>query len=387
MLDAARADLGDGSEHQGENLRAAGFVENATTLTTDPSDALTQTDIFVSGQEGYHTFRIPSLLTTPRGTLLATCEGRKNNRRDQGDVDLVLKRSDNFGATWSDLQLIHEEGGNAEITIGNPCPVVDQETGTIWMPFCRNNDDVFVMSSQDDGRTWSKPRKITSDVKRDGWGWYATGPGVGIQLTRGQYNGRLVIPCDHRERKDNKWVTMSHVFYSDDHGATWRLGGTVADHTNECQVVELHDGRLMINMRNLWARDGGRQECGGKRAVAISADGGDSWEDIAFHETLIEPICQASFLKHSDDVFRQAPLFFSNPASAEGRSQLTIRMSTDQAETWPIARTIHAGPAAYSCLTILPDRSLGCLYEAGDQSPYERLRYARFTIPWLRHGK
>ena len=310
MLEGARADLGDGNEHPGSDVRNPGLVSDARPLTKDPPDQLTQIDVYRSGHEDYHTFRIPALLTTPKGTLIATCEGRKNSRSDHGNLDLVLKRSTDMGETWTELQVIYEEGGNANVTIGNPCPVVDQETGTIWMPFCRNNDAVLVMYSKDDGVTWSNPVDITSDVKKKGWGWYATGPGVGIQMTRGKYNGRLVIPCDHREMKDGKWIKMSNVFYSDDHGKTWTLGGTVGDHTDECQVVELHDGRLMVNMRNYWAREGNKMELGSKRATSISHDGGETWGELRFDEELIEPICQASFIKHSDDVFRQAPLLF-----------------------------------------------------------------------------
>ncbi|MCA9213896.1 MAG: sulfatase-like hydrolase/transferase [Planctomycetales bacterium] len=380
----ARADLGDGDKYVGKNVREPGHVENARPLTMDPPDELTQTNVFVSGEEGYHTFRIPSLLTTPRGTLLATCEGRKNDRRDHGDLDLVAKRSTDYGKTWSDLQIIHEEGGNKEVTIGNPCPVVDQETGIIWMPFCRDNDDVFMTHSTDDGVTWSKPIDITSSVKKPGWGWYATGPGVGIQMTRGKYNGRLVIPCDHRAMREGEWVRMSHVFYSDDHGESWKLGGSVADYTDECQVAELHDGRLLVNMRNYWGHEGGQPENAKRRATAISVDGGASWRDLGFDSTLIEPICQASLIKHSDDVFRQAPLLFSNPASKETRTGMTVRMSDDQGKTWSALKTIHAGPSAYSCLTVLRDRSIGCLYEAGDKHSYETVRFARFTIPWLK---
>ncbi len=384
-LEIARADLGDGDTHAGTNVRQPGFVENAKPLTQDAPNQLTQVNVFNAGTEGYHTFRIPSLLTTPKGTLVATCEGRKNGRGDHGNLDLVMKRSTDNGKSWSALEVIYEEGGDKDITIGNPCPVVDQETGIIWMPFCRDNDDVFITHSKDDGATWSQPVEITSDVKKSEWGWYATGPGVGIQMTRGQYNGRLVIPCDHREKKDGKWIKMSHVFVSDNHGKTWKLGGTVGDHTDECQVVELHDGRLMMNMRNYWGNEGGKKELGGKRSTAISHDGGETWTNLEFDETLIEPICQASFIKHSDDVFRQAPLLFSNPASTNSRTKLTVRMSTDQGKTWPIAKTNHPGPSAYSCLTILPDRSIGCLYEAGDSKGYETLRFARFTIPWLRN--
>src|SRR5262249_43969158 len=142
------------------------------------ADAPARTDLFVSGKEGYPTFRIPSLLVTPKGTLLAFCEGRKTGRDDHGDIDLVMKRSPDGGKTWGPLTLVHEEGGTAKITIGNPCPVVDRPSGVVWLTFTRNNDDVFVTTSRDDGKSWSKPEKITAQVKKPGWTWYATGPGV-----------------------------------------------------------------------------------------------------------------------------------------------------------------------------------------------------------------
>ena len=382
-LASAREDLGDGDLYPGTDLRPAGFVENSTPLTKNPPAELTQKDVFVSGQEGYHTFRIPALLVTQQGDLLAFCEGRKTSRSDHGDLDLVMKRSTDQGLTWGDLEIIHEEGGNQKITIGNPCPVVDQTTGVIWLPFCRNNNDVFMMSSNDEGKTWSTPKEITADVKQADWGWYATGPGIGIQLTRGAHRGRMVIPCDHRKVKHGKTVRFSHVFFSDDHGKTWQLGGAVAEHTNECQVIELNDGRLMINSRNYSEVDGNQKERGSKRAVAISSDGGISWQDLRFDETLIEPVCQASLIKHSHDQFRPAPILFSNPASPTKRHRLTVRLSRDEGKTWPTARVIHEGIAAYSCLTVLPDRSVGCLYEAGDQAPSERIRFARFPLTWL----
>lgn len=387
MVSEMQQDIGDGDSFAGSDLREPGHVDNAKTLTQSLANELTQTDVFVSGQDGYHTFRIPSLLTTQDGTLLAVCEGRRNSRSDHGNLDLVVKRSEDWGETWSDMSVIYEEGGDEEITIGNPCPVVDQETGTIWMPFCRNNDSVWMTHSTDDGKTWASPTEITKSVKKADWSWYATGPGVGIQLTRSKYNGRLVIPCDHREKKDGKWMKVSHVFYSNDHGETWQLGDNVNDHTDECQVVELHDGRLMINMRNYWARDGGKKELGGKRTTAISSDGGETWEEFAFDETLIEPVCQASIIKHSDDAFRVQPLIFSNPASSKKRVDLTVRMSVDQGKTWPHAKKLCQGPAAYSCLTVLPDRAIGCLYETGEKNSYEKITFAKFSLPWLEGKK
>jgi sialidase-1 len=345
-------------------------------------------DVFVGGTEGYHTYRIPALLVTPRGTLLAFCEGRKTSRADHGDVDLMLRRSLDGGRTWQPMQLVYEEGGDRKVTIGNPCPVVDRSTGRIWLPMTRDNDAVLITYSDDDGQTWAAPRDITADVKLPGWTWYATGPGVGIQLARGQHAGRLVIPCDHRRPLQGAQVTHSHVFYSDDQGRTWKLGGTVAPYTNECQVVELRTGRLLINMRNYWGRDARVAERGGMRAVATSDDAGESWSELRFDRQLVEPVCQASLIalsvaKHPQGDDDATLLVFSNPASATARHRLTVRLSRDSGASWPAARLLCPGPAAYSCLAELPDGQIGCLYETGQRDPYERVVFARFTLDWL----
>jgi hypothetical protein len=249
------------------------------------------------------------------------------------------------------------------------------------LPFCRDNDDVLVTFSDDHGKTWAEPREITDSVKEPGWGWYATGPGVGIQLERGEHEGRLLVPCDHRVQIEGKGVMHSHVFYSDDHGETWKLGGTVDQHTDECQVVELSDGTLMINMRNYWGRDGKEQDKDKMRAVATSRDGGASWEDLHFDQILIEPICQASFLRYPKiQDSSEDQLLFSNPASTTKRHRLTVRLSHDGGKTWPVAKLLHEGPSAYSCLTALPDGSIGCLYEGGENHSYEKIIFARFSL-------
>ena len=192
---------------------------------------LDQEPLWVGGEDGYHTYRIPALLTTKQGSLLAFCEGRRNTRQDYGDIDLLVKRSTDGGKTWSSHQIVYEEGGTEAITIGNPSPVVDQDTGTIWMPFCRNNKEVLITKSTDDGLTWSEPVNISKDVVEFGWVWVATGPGVSIQLTRGSHKGRLVIPSDHGVMVGEQRIMHSHVFYSDDHGKTWQLGGLLPEHT------------------------------------------------------------------------------------------------------------------------------------------------------------
>ncbi len=342
-------------------------------------DSVTARDVYVAGEDGYHTYRIPSLLVSSEGTLLAFCEGRKTGRGDAGDIDLLVRRSTDGGESWQPIDLVYEDGGAEKITIGNPCPVVDRSTGTIWLPFCRNNDDVLVTSSSDDGRTWTTPRNITHDVKPEGWGWYATGPGVGIQLQHGEHAGRMMIPCDHREKVDGKNVMFSHVFFSDDHGSTWQLGGTVEQHTDECQLVELSDGKLLINMRNYWGRTeaGNQPERGGMRAIAHSADGGATWSPLEFDATLVEPVCQASLITVDRPENPAAKvLIFSNPASTKSRGHLTVRASFDEGRTWPVSKEVDPGSAAYSCLAQRADGRIGLLYEKDD---YHKIVFT--TVP------
>jgi sialidase-1 len=345
---------------------------------------LDQRPLWTAGEDGYHSYRIPALLTTQSGALLAFCEGRRNNRRDHGDIDLIMKRSTDGGETWSSHVVVYEEGGSADVTIGNPCPVVDQDTGTIWMPFCRDNKEVLITKSEDDGVTWSVPVNISQGVMHGHWVWVATGPGVSIQMEQGPHKGRLVVPCDHGVMSGEQRIHHSHVFYSDDHGETWQLGGLLPEHTDEAQVVELTDGRLLINMRSYWgkvAKDKGKL---GKRALAWSDDGGATWSDLAFDETLIEPVCQGSFVRYTlaADSGKDCVLF-SNPASTESRVNMTVRISYDEGESWPVAKSLHSGPSAYSSLAALGNNTVACLYERGDDSAYETLTLARFTLDWL----
>jgi sialidase-1 len=343
---------------------------------------LVETDVFNAGAEGYHTFRIPALIATKNGTLLAICEGRKTGRGDHGDVDLVQKRSTDSGKTWGPLELIHEEGVTAKVTIGNPCPVVDQETGTIWLPFNRDNDRVFMLSSRDDGRTWSKPQDITATTKKDDWTWYATGPGNGIQLTRGKFKLRLVIPCDHRvgdakPQDKGNWdkAGRSHVIYSDDHGQTWKLGGATDFSMNECAVVELADGTLMLNSRSYRGK-----AC---RGISLSRDGGATWEPTFDDPALVESVCQASLIRYSwPDSAKNSKglLLFSNPAVPKGRTHVTVRGSDDDGKTWPHSRLICEGSSAYSTLAVLPTGEIGLLYERND---YKHLTLARFSASWI----
>jgi len=296
------------------------------------------TDVFTSGTDGYHTYRIPAIVVTANGTVLAFCEGRKNSRNDTGKIDLLLKRSTDGGKTWSKQQIIRSDGDNV---CGNPAPVVDQMTGVVWLLMTWNlgtdgereinngtskdTRRVFVTHSTDDGVTWTKPQEITASVKKPDWRWYATGPVNGIQLTRGAHKDRLVIPCNHTElNSTGQPVSRAHVIYSDDHGKMWQLAGIEDELTNESTVVERADGSLLHNMRSYHKKN--------RRAVAISNDGGETY---------------------------------------------------DEGATWPVSQVIHSGPSAYSCLAVLPDKLIMCLFECGEKGAYERISLARMPLDWL----
>jgi len=234
---------------------------------------------------------------------------------------------------------------------------------------------VWITKSIDDGLTWSKPLEITKDAKRPDWTWYATGPGCGIQLR----SGRLLIPCDHIEAPSKLY--FSHVIYSDDHGATWKLGGSAGPATNECEAVELADGSVMLNMRNY---DRSKRT----RAVARSTDGGLSWSPVRHDDALVEPICQASIRRLSPaDGGGRSRIAFSNPAEAAARKEMTVRLSDDEGQTWPAGKVLWPGPAAYSCLAVPGDGTILCLYERGLKGPYETISLAQIRLDWLTDGR
>ena len=344
--------------------------DDTTPNDDDTTDEIyfAEQDLFVNHVDGYNVFRIPSIIETTQGTLLAFCEGR-DSIADDGNIDLVMKRSFDNGKTWTDLQVIIDNGPD---TAGNPAPVVDRDTGTIWLPYCTNpaydmnNRRVFITHSNDDGETWAASTDITDMVTREGWTWYATGPGRSIQLG----SGRFIVPCNHRDTISG--TANSHIIYSDD-GINWHIGGILGPDTDESQVAELEDGSLLINMRDLSDVH--------RRQIARSYDEGLTWTVTTYDEALPDPSCQGSLLE------TPFGLLFSNPVGEISilRHNLTVRLSEDGGETWAVSKTLHAGPAAYSALSLLPEGRLGCLYENGEFPflPYKRITLAVFSLRWL----
>lgn len=346
-----------------------------------------QTRLFMSGEDGYRTYRIPALVTSNSGAILAFCEARKNTGRDSDDIDIALKRSFDNGRTWEPMRIIADYGAD---TIGNPAPVLDRDTGTIWLLLCKNLADgpermivageaprtVWVTCSTDDGATWAEPKEITDDVKDASWTWYATGPCHGIQLK----SGRLVIPCDYVAGNNRDYAVSghSHVIYSDDHGESWQIGGVAQPGTNESVIVQTVDGVLYFNCRNYAGEK--------RRAYAWSYDDGESFSKSGWDDTLPEPICQASMIRFTEeDSHDKNRVLFSNPASQK-RERMTIRLSYDECQTWSAGKVLNAGPSAYSDLCIASDMSICCLYERGEENAYETITFDRFDLEWLTDG-
>lgn len=315
------------------------------------------TYLFKNHVDGYGVYRIPTIIKTKSGKLLAFCEGRQS-LFDHGNIDLVMKSSLDDGKTWSKLQVLWNEASN---TCGNPSPVIDEKTGDVIVLATLNNDKVFVLRSKNEGESWETPVDITSSIKENDWRWYATGPVHAIQLRNNMYKGRIVVPCNHTLASDSRH--QSHVIYSDDNGQTWKKSESIsAKGTDECTVVELNDGSVMLNMRN-------SDRTFSSRKVSKSIDGGNTWSNAAFDSTLIEPICQGSLFRFGDAIL------FANPMHKSQRKNLTIHTSSNEGKLWIKHQTIHKGKSAYSDLINLNNGDILCLYETGKFLPYSGIVY------------
>jgi sialidase-1 len=364
----------------------------ALTLATTALAAEPQfSDVFTGGQDGYPVYRIPSVVCSKKGTLLAFAEARQK-LIDQAENDIVLKRSTDGGATWGALQVVHEDGANS---LNNPTALV-AESGRIFLMYQRipahltehskdkiatgyEGPDVYrtlLVTSDDDGATWSAPREVTRGTKRpERANTIASGPGLGIQLTRGPHRGRLIIPFN--EGPYGRW--QNYAALSDDGGETWRCGADVPgaflgekSQINEVQMVELSDGSVRL---------ASRQFAGAKvRRTAVSRDGGETWSAVAELPELTDPSCMAGLLRYSfDDAGGQGRLLHTGPDSTK-RERGTIWLSTDDGATWPVKRLLWPGFFAYSVPVRLTDGTIGVLFEADG---YKTIKFARVPLAWI----
>ncbi len=342
------------------------------------------------GDDGVHTYRIPGLATSNNGTLIAVYDVRRRGGGDlPGDIDVGLSRSTDGGRTWKPMTLIMDMGSDPRWRydgIGDPAVLVDRKTGTIWVVATWSHGNrswrgsgpglkpietgqLMLVRSDNDGRTWSKPINITSQVKRPEWCFLLQGPGKGITMR----DGTLVFAAQYQDPPSKKRLPHSTIIYSRDHGQTWNIGTGAFDDTTEAQVVETAPGVLMLNCRY------NRQS---HRVVMTTSDMGATWQPHpTSRKSLIEPrACMASLINVDQELGRSTRrrLLFSNPDSTSGRDRITIKASNDMGMTWPTRLRVlldEGRGAGYSCMTMIDADTVGILYE-GSQAhmTFQRIR-------------
>ena len=328
--------------------------------------------------DSINSYRIPGLITTDKGTLIAVYDNRYINSGDlPGNIDVGMSRSTDGGRTWEPMKVIMDMGAPHENNgIGDPAILFDPVTKKLWCAalWSKGNRSIagsqpglspdesgqFVLvSSDDDGKTWSAPYNITAQVKNPIWHIYFNGPGNGIAMQ----NGTLVFASQYWDETTQPYkvgVPHSSIIYSEDHGKTWKSGIGAKSNTTEAQVVETTPGTLMLNMRD---------NRGEFRSIATTKDLGKTWlEHPTSYSSLADPVCQASIIKARVNIKgkMQDVLFFSNVNSSNARQDMTIKASLDLGETWLPAHQLLIDSRksfGYSCLTKIDDNTLGLLYE------------------------
>lgn len=341
-----------------------------------------------AGDDKVHTYRIPGIICTQKGTLLAVYDIRYDKSGDlPGNIDVGLSRSTNGGKTWEPMKIIMDMGlPHANNGVGDPAILFDPITNKIWVAalWSKGNRSIagslpglspdstgqlVLVSSSDDGITWTTPQSITPQVKKPGWHLFFQGPGSGIAMK----NGQLVFAAQYW---DETKMPYSTIIYSNDHGEQWH--GQIAgpkSNTTESQVVETTPGTLLLNMRD---------NRGNFRSIATTNDLGKTWiEHPGSYHQLPDPVCMGSLIKSTVWVKgeKKEVLFFSNPNSTSGRFNLTIKASTNLGASWPKEQQILIDERmgfGYSCITPIDATSIGILYEGIRELYFVKVKVSEF---------
>lgn len=375
------------------------------------AEALEKQTLWKAKEGGYRLYRIPGLIVTKAGTLLAYAEARRNTGSDWDTIDLVMRRSTDQGKTFSEQKVVahtpdfprspvaieKKQGKPDDVTYDNPVAIADG-SGNVHFLFCRDYMRVFYTKSNDDGLTFSQPVEITSALDRYrpeyAWRVVALGPGHGIEMT----TGRLVVPIwlSLGNGGNGHHPSVNSTIYSDDHGTTWQPGHIAVPDTtetpdpNETATVQLAKGPVMLNIRTASKKN--------RRLVVTSKDGAHRWSRPRYQEDLPDPICFGALTRMSTKkTADRNRILFANPDSlnrADGkdsptkdRRNLTISMSYNEGKSWKLRKVLEPGPSAYSDLAVSDDGTIWCLYEMGEKSAYEQITLAKFNLEWLSGGK
>ena len=371
----------------------AAFLLLINTLTGVSQEGPTPVELFSAGLDDVVEYRIPSLICTPSGTLIAMVDARRDRPGDiPNNVDLAIRRSGDGGITWGPVQIIADYGQpeGYEIPWGaaDAAMVYDTVTSTLWALYTMGQGvgirqsqpgldghtcQIHSIYSKDEGKTWSEPKDISPDCKAPNMKFFGTAPGVGIQTS----DGGLVF-CIYTTQDSSQVMTAS-LIVSTDQGTSWRRTNPWGDgmtSITETQIVELPDGTWLVNSRNHYGTQ--------RRLISTSRDRGMTWSEISFDHELPCPTCMASLISipHPRKK-REQLLVFANPANEKERKNGTIRVSENNGRSWKWSKQVAPGAYAYSCLTQLKDGNIGLFYEGGDNKLY----YLNLPLEYLTEGK
>ena len=392
----------------------------------------TRHTVFTSREEGYFCYRIPALIQTKKGTLIAFCEARQRSCNDwthsaimarrcedpinnlpKWDGQFIVKESNWLvePKSWTEMleagQFADEMGWDQEaddfepkidVCTNNPVPIVNHDGKTIHFVYCEHYERAFYTESKDDGKTWIKSVEITQVLEKFrqefNWTLIASGPGHGLQLEGKEHEGRLIVPFWFAKNQED---TRAHeptevgFIYSDDKGKTWEKGGMIPftiSNPNETQVVELDDGRILAISRS---KEPLKKNGAKTRAFSISNDGGISWDEYRFYEKLPEPVCLGSFIKAKSKDGNSCYIYATPSPLEIGESQrarknLCLWLSNNECKTWQLVRSLEEGHSAYSDLAYDEENQiLYCLFEDGSINTERSNPYNGMSIIKL-HG-
>lgn len=346
--------------------------------TASEKDSIRKTTVFNAGDDGIDSYRIPSLVTTKSGTLLLFAEARKFSSTDKTPTDIAVKRSVDNGKTWSGIKILTQAGNNAFM---DPVAVVDKVTGKIFLfttlwpanDHSIKGNTAWLITSEDDGASWSAPRDITSEIVAPDHFIGGFGPGAGLQMSGSEYKNRLILPTRQTDGKSYKNRTV----YSDDHGVTWQVGDRAPD-GGEFQIAELPKNVLIYNLR------GGK----GKRVVASSSNGGLSWSDSHIDFGLQSSVdyggCQGSVFGVDSMLFYTGPAGGLGSDSTEDRQYLKIYRSLNGGVTWEKEFLLYGKSAGYSCITQLTDGRIALVFETSDTDGFPKMTPGNRPPGWMR---
>lgn len=356
------------------------------------SDAPERTVLFNMGDYDSQYWCIPALVTAADNSLVAVVDKRGSSLGDlPNTISIMSRRSTDNGKNWSEPVVV-AQGGNGK-TYGDPAVVLDKKTGNLicmfvgdqglWNATPYNRQGIYVSKSTDNGVSWSEPVAITDQVYANHSGWYAgfAGSGHGLCLK----DGRLMFVLAIRATSATGVPLHNYAIYSDDGGDNWTLSTNAATTVgDEAKVVELEDGDILMSIRN---------PSKGNRIFCKSTDRGQTWGKAYFETELKDPACNGDIIRYSYSTDEgsegKSRLLHSLPESTTTRENVTVYLSEDDGETWPIKKRLVDGYSAYSSLTVLPDGTIGALVEEGkwdSNLPGEdgfQLVFYRFTMDWL----